>query len=99
MQANAILSVICVTFVLALISLCLQIYVSRQLKKAGQKVNWPIGKRSWITPFVAGWQNAKNLEMTEIMIIWSMILAFTWIGVLQAPWFWLPLARRCSLMG
>jgi hypothetical protein len=84
MNAEGSLAIICVTFLFGIISLIFQIYVSRQLTKAGQKVSWPIGKRSWITPFAAGWKNANQLELTEIMISWSIVLVVTWIGVIAS---------------
>ena len=55
----------CVSLVLGIISFACQIYVSRQLSKTGVKVGLPIGRRSWITPFVMGWQYAKKLDIVE----------------------------------
>ena len=82
MVSSTLIPAFCITFVLALISLICQIYVSRQLSKAGAKVNIPIGKRSWITPFVQGWQNSKQLEIVDVMVFWSIILGMTFIGMI-----------------
>ena len=80
MGSSILVPVFCVTVVLGLISLVCQIYVSRQLSKAGAGVNIPIGKRSWITPFVQGWQNSKQLEIMDVMVFWSVILGMIFIG-------------------
>ncbi len=82
MNANFVVSVFCITVVLGIISLVCQIYVSRQLKKAGEKVGIPLGRRSWITPFVLGWQYAKQLEIVDVMVFWSIILGLTLIGMI-----------------
>ena len=82
MGSSVLVPAFCITLVLGLISLVCQIYVSRQLSKAGAKVNIPIGKRSWITPFVQGWQNPKQLEITDVMVFWSVILGMTFIGMI-----------------
>jgi hypothetical protein len=81
MNATFTLSVFCITFALGIISLGCQIYVSRQLKKAGERVRLPIGRRSWITPFVMGWQYAKQLEIVDVMVFWSLIIGMTFIGM------------------
>jgi hypothetical protein len=82
MNANFVLSIFCITLALGIISLGCQIYVSGQLKKAGEKVSLPIGRRSWLTPFVLGWQYAKQLEIVDVMVFWSFILGLTFIGIL-----------------
>ena len=82
MNPNFVVSVFCITVVLGIISLGFQIYVSRQLKKAGEKVSLPIGRRSWITPFVLGWQYAKQLEIVDVMAFWSFIIVMTFIGMI-----------------
>lgn len=81
MTADAVLTLFCATAVIALLSLVLQIYVSRQLRAEGHRVGLPIGKRSFITPFVLGWQNAKALDLTLVMVVWSVILAVSCICV------------------
>ena len=83
MNSGTLVPVFCLTFVLGLISLICQIYVSRLLSRAGGKVNIPIGKRSWITPFVQGWQNAKQLEITDVMLFWSVMLGMTFMGMIM----------------
>lgn len=82
MGSNVLVSAFCITIALGLISLVCQIYVSRQLSKAGTKVPIPIGKRSWITPFVLGWQNSKQLDIVDVMVFWSIILGMTFIGMI-----------------
>ena len=82
MGSSVLVPAFCITIVLGLISLICQIYVSRQLSKAGAKVNIPIGKRSWVTPFVQGWQNSKQLEIVDVMVFWSIILGMTFIGMI-----------------
>jgi hypothetical protein len=81
MDTTFFASVFCLTVVLGLISLGFQIYVSRRLSRDGTRVGIPVGKRSWITPFVLGWQNAKQLEITYVMYFWSFILVLTFIGM------------------
>lgn len=95
MGSNILVPAFCMTSVLALISLVCQIYVSRQLSKAGAKVNIPIGKRSWITPFVQGWQSSKQLEIVDVMVFWSIILGMTFIGMIVTVF--ALLAARSSL--
>jgi hypothetical protein len=82
MGSNVLVPAFCITIALGLISLVCQIYVSRQLSKAGAKVNIPIGKHSWITPFVQGWQNSKQLEIVDVMVFWSIIIGMTLIGMI-----------------
>jgi hypothetical protein len=82
MTPGILVPVFCITFVLGLISLICQIYVSRQLSKTGTKVGLPIGRRSWITPFVMGWQYSKQLEIVDVMVFWSIILGMTFIGMI-----------------
>ena len=82
MSSSVLVPAFCITIALGLISLICQIYVSRQLSKAGAKVPIPIGKRSWITPFVLGWQNSKQLEIVDVMAFWSIILGMTFIGMI-----------------
>lgn len=82
MGENIFISAFCITCALGIISLACQIYVSRQLSKAGSKVNIPIGKHSWITSFVQGWQYAKQLEIMDVMIFWSIIIGMTFIGMI-----------------
>jgi len=72
----------CGTLVLGLLSLGFQIYISRRLRKAGQEVGIALGKRSWIQPFVLGWKHADQLGIFYAMAIWSLILAFAFIGAL-----------------
>lgn len=79
MDATFFVSIFCLTLFLGLVSLGFQIYVSRQLKKAGTKVGIPLGKRSWIAPFVLGWQYAKPLEIVDVMVFWSFILGLTFV--------------------
>jgi hypothetical protein len=79
---NSFLVIFCLTIVLGLMSFGCQIYVSRQLSKAGAKVSIPLGKRSWITPFVQGWQNSKQLAIGDVMIFWSIILGLTFLGMI-----------------
>ena len=81
MDPNIFLSILCVTLLSGLISLGFQLYVSRQLKKIGEKLGIPLGKRSWIRPFVLGWQYAKQLEIVDVMVFWSFLLGLTFIGV------------------
>jgi hypothetical protein len=80
MDATFLVSIFCLTLFLGLVSLGFQIYVSRQLKKAGAKVGIPVGKRSWIAPFVLGWQYAKPLEIMDVMAFWSFIIGLTFIA-------------------
>jgi hypothetical protein len=42
MNANFIVSIFCITLALGIVSLLCQLYVSHQLKKAGEKVSLPI---------------------------------------------------------
>ncbi len=81
MTATFSLSILCITIVLGMISLGIQIWVSRQLSKVGEKIGAPIGKRSWITPFILGWQHAKALEITDVMAFWSFIVVITFVGM------------------
>ncbi len=81
MTASFALTILCITIVLGMISLGIQIWVSSQLSKAGEKIGAPIGKRSWITPFILGWQHAKVLEITDVMAFWSFILVMTFMGM------------------
>lgn len=81
MNPTFVVSIFCITLALGIISLLCQLYVSRQLKKAGEKVSLPIGRRSWLTPFILGWQYAKQLEIVDVMIFWSFILGMTFIGM------------------
>jgi hypothetical protein len=83
MNSGTFVPIFCITVVLSLISLVCQIYVSRLLARAGGKVMIPVGKRSWITPFVQGWQNAKQLEITDVMLFWSVILGLTFMGMIM----------------
>lgn len=82
MSSAMLVPAFCITVALGLVSLVCQIYVSRQLSRAGAKVNLPVGKRSWITPFIQGWQNSKQLEITDVMVFWSAILGMTFIGMM-----------------
>jgi hypothetical protein len=43
----------------------------------------PIGRQSWIAPFVIGWQYAKQLDI-DVMVFWSVILGMAFIGVIVA---------------
>jgi hypothetical protein len=82
MSSNVLIPAFCITFALGFISLGCQIYVSRQLSKAGAKINLPIGKRSWITPFIQGWQNAKQLAIVDVMYFWTAIIGLTFFGMI-----------------
>lgn len=82
MNPNLFLGIFCLTIVLGIISFVCQIYVSRQLAKAGVTISVPLGKRSWITPFIQGWQNSKQLGIGDVMIFWSIILGLTFVGVI-----------------
>ncbi len=90
MNANLVVSIFCITIFLGVISLGCQIYVSRQLKKAGEKVSLPIGRRSWLTPFVLGWQYAKQLEIVDVMAFWSFTIALTFVGMIITVFAVLP---------
>ena len=81
-DATFALSVFCVTVFLGVMSLGFQIYVSRRLRKEGKKIGQPVGKRSWIEPFVLGWQNAKAWEIVDVMVFWSFILVLLVIGMI-----------------
>jgi hypothetical protein len=90
MNENFVVSIFCITLAFGVISFGFQIYVSRQLKKAGEKVSLPIGRRSWITPFVLGWQYSKQLEIIDVMAFWSFILVLTFIGMIVTVFAVLP---------
>ena len=92
MNPNFVVSIFCITLALGIVSLLCQLYVSRQLKKAGEKVSLPIGKRSWVTPFMLGWQYAKQLEIVDVMAFWSFIIAMTFIGMIITVFAFLPAA-------
>lgn len=92
MNPNFTVSVFCITLFLGIISLGCQIYVSRQLKKAGEKVRLPIGRHSWLTPFVLGWQYAKQLEIMDVMVFWSFILGLTFVGMIVTVFAIVPIS-------
>jgi hypothetical protein len=92
MNPNFVVSIFCITLALGIVSLLCQIYVSRQLKKAGEKVSLPIGRRSWITPFMLGWQYAKQLEIVDVTAFWSFIITMTFIGMIVSVFAFLPAA-------
>jgi hypothetical protein len=71
----------CGTLVLGILSLVFQIYVSRRLRNEGQNIGIPIGKSSWIRPFVLGWKYADQMGLLYVMAIWSLIIGFALIGV------------------
>jgi hypothetical protein len=70
------------TLILGIISWGIQIAVARRLKKSGLDTGPQIGKRSWIKPFRLGWDNAEELGIQDLMIIWSFLLGLTIIGVI-----------------
>jgi len=76
------LLLVCITAIFSLISLVLQIYVNRQLKKAGLRTRVPVGRMSFFVPLVLGWRHVEELEIMEVMIFWSIILVITVIGVI-----------------
>jgi hypothetical protein len=57
-----------------------RLYIARQLSKEGEKMPSLIGGGSWLTPFILGWQYARQLGLTEVMIAWSIVLGATLIG-------------------
>ncbi|KAA3646566.1 MAG: hypothetical protein DWQ07_10185 [Chloroflexi bacterium] len=64
-----------------------QIYVARQLTKLGEeKVEGSGRKRSWrwVYTLVLGWQRARDAEIVDVMVTWSILTAiwFTLIAVL-----------------
>jgi len=69
------------TLILALVSWGFQISVARKLKKVEIDPGLQIDKRSWITPVVMGWKRFDELAIRTRMIIWSVILGLTIIGV------------------
>ena len=81
MSDQAVLGICCMTLVLAIISLAFQLYVGRQLRNHGQEVGIALGKNSWAKPFVLGWQHAAELEIYDVMIAWSIVLALAFIGM------------------
>jgi hypothetical protein len=76
------LVVFLLTLVLALVSWGFQIVVARKLKKVGIDPGAQVGRRSWIAPFVVGWKQADDLDIQELMIVWSVILGLTILGVI-----------------
>jgi hypothetical protein len=78
---NLLLQFFCGTLVLGLVSLGFQIHVSSRLRKEGQQIGIPLGKSSWIRPFVMGWKYADQLGILTVMAIWSLALGFALIGV------------------
>ncbi|MBN1429094.1 MAG: hypothetical protein JXB07_11965 [Anaerolineae bacterium] len=74
MSAEFFIYSFCATMFLALISLGFQIYMSRRLSKEGEKMPLPIGGGSWLTSFILGWQYARQLGLTEVMIAWTLVV-------------------------
>jgi hypothetical protein len=54
-----------------------QIYVVRKLKSGGYTSGRVIGRFSFLVPLVQGWKYAKELEISDIMIFWSIFLGLT----------------------
>jgi len=69
------------TLIFALISWVIQIFVSRRLKKLDLQPGAAVGKRSWLRPFILGWQTLDETGMEFIMTLWSVILGLTILGM------------------
>jgi len=57
-----------------------QIYVVRKLKKGGYKGGRVVGRTSFLLPLSEGWKHAKELEITDVMVFWSIMLGLTVIS-------------------
>jgi hypothetical protein len=76
MDNTTVLLILLFVLILGGISLFCQIYAARKLVAAGVEGRGR-GRYGWVLTFVRGWQNAASLEITDIMLFWTVIVVLT----------------------